>query len=112
MIKIATSELKNIRVYSFEGLLADYVKENHVDALVKGLRALSDFDYEFQMALANKKLNSDLETVFLTCSSEHMFLSSSLVRQIGQLGGDISDFVPDNIADIISNKWETNKGGF
>ncbi len=106
MIKIATSDLKNIRVDSFEGLLADYVKENHVDALVKGLRALSDFDYEFQMALANKKLNSDLETVFLTCDAEHMYLSSSLVRQIGQLGGDISDFVPDNIANIISAKWK------
>ena len=112
MIKIATGELKNIRVESFEGLLADYVRENHVNVIVKGLRALSDFDYEFQMALANKTLNSDLETVFLTCNSEHMFLSSSLVRQIAQFGGDISDFVPDNIADIISNKWKTNKGGF
>ncbi len=112
LIRTATKEIENVVVDSHDDLLADYVASCGACAIVKGLRAISDFDYEFQMALANKKLNNDLETVFLTCNSEHMFLSSSLVRQIAQFGGDISDFVPDNIADIISNKWKTNKGGF
>ena len=104
MIKIATSELKNIRVDSFEGLLADYVKENHVDALVKGLRALSDFDYEFQMALANRSLAPNAETVFITADPQNMYVSSSLIRQIACFGGDVSDFVPKNIVEEIEKR--------
>ena len=73
-------------------------------AIVKGLRAMSDFEYEFQMALANKKLNPNVETVFLTTASQNMYLSSSMVKQIASMGGDISSFVPDVIKDDIMNR--------
>ena len=94
LIKKSTTHLENVRVTSHDGLLAEYAKENGVQVVVKGLRALSDFDNEFQQALGNRRLNQELETVFIATKAENMFLSSSLVRQIGELGGDISDFVP------------------
>lgn len=94
LIKKSTTHLENVRVTSYDGLLAEYAKENGVQVVVKGLRALSDFDNEFQQALGNRRLNQGLETVFIATKAENMFLSSSLVRQIGELGGDISDFVP------------------
>ena len=85
----------------FDGLLADYARTRKATVLVKGLRAVSDFEYEFQMSLTNKKLNPELETVFLTTSAENMYLSSSIVKQIAMFGGDISDFVPAcNLKDI------------
>ncbi len=94
LIKKSIGHLSNVRVDSYDGLLAEYAKENNVQVVVKGLRALSDFDNEFQQALGNRRLNQELETVFIATKAENMFLSSSLVRQIGELGGDISDFVP------------------
>ena len=72
-----------------------------VNVIVKGLRAVSDFEYEFQQALTNKKLNPELETVFLTSNAEYMYLSSSMVKQVASLGGDISSFVPECVHDII-----------
>ena len=78
---------------SFDGLLAEFVSKVGAGTIIKGLRAVSDFEYEFQMALANKKLNPKLDTVFLMTSQENMYLSSSLVREIGRLGGDLSGFV-------------------
>ncbi|MBQ9920366.1 MAG: pantetheine-phosphate adenylyltransferase [Clostridia bacterium] len=104
MIELATADLKNVRVDSFEGLLADYTKKIGAGAIVKGLRAMSDFEYEFQMALTNKKLNPDTETVFLSTRAENMYLSSSMVKQIGCMGGDISDFVPKNLVEKIMNR--------
>ena len=94
LIKKSTTHLENVRVTSYDGLLAEYAKENGVQVVVKGLRALSDFDNEFQQALGNRRLNQELETVFIATKAENMFFSSSLVRQIGELGGDLSDFVP------------------
>lgn len=108
-LKEALRDLDNIEVVSFDGLLADYARERKAMALVKGLRAVSDFEYEFQMALTNKKLNSELETVFFTTSAENMFLSSSVVKQIACFGGDISKFVPGCIHDAI--KQRLYKGG-
>ncbi len=103
MIRRATAQLPNVEVDHSEGLLADYAAEKNASAIVKGLRAVTDFEYEFQMALANKKLNPEVETVFLTTSAENMYLSSSMVKQIASMGGDISDFVPEAIhQDIIS----------
>ena len=94
-------DIQNVEVVGFDGLLADYAKERSAMAIVKGLRAVSDFEYEFQMALTNKKLNPELETVFFTTRAENMYLSSSIVKQIAQFGGDISHFVPPSIlADI------------
>ena len=96
-IERATANLPNVVTDFSDGLLADYMRDCGACAIVKGLRAVSDFEYEFQMAMANKKLNPDAETVFLTTQGENMYLSSSLVRQIGRLGGDISTFVPPEI---------------
>lgn len=102
MIRRATAELPNVEVDHSEGLLAEYAAEKNAAAIVKGLRAVTDFEYEFQMALANKKLNPDVETIFLTTSAENMYLSSSMVKQIASMGGDISDFVPEAIhSDIL-----------
>lgn len=94
LLRDAVKGLDNVEIVSFEGLLAEYCRQLGVDAIVKGLRAVSDFEYEFQMAIANKRLNPELETIFLTADSDSMYLSSSMVREIGSMGGDISNFVP------------------
>lgn len=104
MIKKNTSELGNVVIDVLDGLLADYVQKIGAVAIVKGLRAVSDFEYEFQMALANKKLYNGAETVFLTTSTENMYLSSSVVKQIAYFGGDISHFVPENVLDFIRKR--------
>ncbi|MDO4747879.1 MAG: pantetheine-phosphate adenylyltransferase [Eubacteriales bacterium] len=93
-LKTAIGDIDNVEIVGFSGLLADYAKERGAKAVVKGLRAMSDFEYEFQMALTNKKLNPELDTVFLTSDSQYMYLSSSMVKQVASLGGDISNFVP------------------
>ncbi len=100
----AVSVLPNVEIVSFEGLLAEYCKTCGIDTIVKGLRAVSDFEYEFQMAIANKKLNPKLETIFLTADADSTFLSSSMVREIGSMGGDISNFVPACVHDRIIKK--------
>ena len=107
MIKEVTKGIDNIEVDILTGLLAEYVKNIKATAIVKGLRAVTDFEYEFQQALANKKLYPDAETVFLVTSSENMYLSSSVVKQIASFGGDITDFVPDVIADKITARLKT-----
>ena len=109
MIIAVTKHLDNVVVDCYDGLLADYLKMRGATAIVKGLRAVSDFEYEFQMALANKKLYSDAETVFLTTTGENMFLSSSVVKEIASFGGDIDGFVPPEILDTIKNRlYKTN----
>ena len=103
MIKKSVSDIPNVEVDHFDGLLADYAASKNAKAIIKGLRAVTDFEYEFQMALTNKKLNPNLETLFLTTSAENMYLSSSMVKQIASMGGDITDFVPPAIhKDIVS----------
>ncbi|MCI7804326.1 MAG: pantetheine-phosphate adenylyltransferase [Oscillospiraceae bacterium] len=104
MISKNTEQFDNVVIDILDGLLADYVKNVGAIAIVKGLRAVSDFEYEFQMALANKKLYSGAETVFLTTSAENMYLSSSVVKQIAQFGGDISPFVPENVLEFIQSR--------
>lgn len=101
LILKCVSDIENVEVDIYDGLLADYAKQVNACAIIKGLRAMSDFEYEFQMALTNKKLNPDIETLFLTTSAENMYLSSSMVKQIASMGGDISDFVPQIIHDDI-----------
>ena len=101
-IKRCTKNLPNVSVDSYAGLLADYVREKGASAVVKGLRAISDYDDEFRQALTNQKLNSEMETIFMVSNAEHMFLSSSVVKQVCRLGGDVSTFVPEEIcADIV-----------
>ena len=100
-IKRCTKNLPNVSVDSYAGLLADYVREKGASAVVKGLRAISDYDDEFRQALTNQKLNSEMETIFMVSNAEHMFLSSSVVKQVCSLGGDISTFVPKEICEDI-----------
>ncbi len=104
MIETVTRNLPNVRVDVSEGLLADYVREVGAIAIVKGLRAVSDFEYEFQMALANRELYAGAETVFLTTTAENMYLSSSLVKQIAAFGGDISQSIPPEILEFIQKR--------
>lgn len=108
LLKEAVAGLDNVEIVSFDGLLANYCRQQKVDAIVKGLRAVSDFEYEFQMAITNKKLNPQLETIFLTADSDSMYLSSSMVREIGRMGGDISNFVPECVHDRIVNRLREN----
>ncbi|MFT3950802.1 MAG: pantetheine-phosphate adenylyltransferase [Oscillospiraceae bacterium] len=104
MLSVVTKDMPNVYIDCNGGLLADYLKTTGASAIVKGLRAVSDFEYEFQMALANKKLYSDAETVFLTTAAENMYLSSSVVKEIARFGGDISPFVPPEIHEPIKTR--------
>lgn len=94
LIKKSTSHLSNVEVTSFEGLLVNFVRDNKADVVVRGLRAVSDFEYEFQMALMNRSLDDNLETVFLMPSQESIYLSSRIVKEVARLDGDIDQFVP------------------
>mgnify|MGYP000530910517 CR=1 FL=1 len=105
MIEDSVRGLPNVTAASFDGLLADYTRIVNASVIVKGLRAMSDFEYEFQMALINQKINPDVETVFLSSRSEYMFMSSNIVREIARVGGDISQFVPEVLIDRIHNKY-------
>ena len=104
MIRRSVARFSNVRVDYYSGLLAEYASEFDHGVIVKGLRAASDFEYEFQMALTNKKLNPDADTVFLTTSAENMYLSSSLVKLLAAKNGDISELVPPVIHDYIKEK--------
>ncbi len=102
LLKKSTNHLSNVKVDTFSGLLADYATAHDIHIIVKGLRAVSDFENEFQQSIANRHINEDLETVFLPCSADNMYLSSSFVKQLGQLGGDISDFDHKKIKEGIT----------
>lgn len=104
LIKRVTSHLENVEVVSFNGLLVDLAKKNNAKVILKGLRAVSDFEYEFQMALMNSKLDSEVETLFMTTSAVNSFLSSSSVKQVAKFGGDIKGLVPDEIIDDVIKK--------
>lgn len=108
MLLEITKDFENVRVDINDGLLVDYVKRVGAVAIVRGLRAVSDFEYEFQMALANKNLYDGAETVFLTTSTQNMYLSSSVVKEIACFGGDISHFIPESILGTITERL-TNK---
>lgn len=101
LIKRCIGGLSNVEVDMYGGLLAEYADKKHACAVVKGLRAMSDFEYEFQQALTNKKLNPRFETVFMTTDAENMFLSSSMVKQVCEFGGEIREFVPPEVYDDI-----------
>lgn len=103
-IRRALESVPNVEVDSYNGLLADYAAEVGACALIKGLRAVTDFEYEFQMALTNKILNPKLETLFMNTNAQHMYLSSSMVREVAGFGGDISRFVPDKIVREVAKK--------
>lgn len=103
-LKKCTKHLKNVEIRTSDALLAEWVKSVGECVLIKGLRAVSDFESEFQMALINRKLNPDLETLFLPTAEENLYLSSSIVKEVCSLGGDISSFVDKEILEEVKNK--------
>ena len=105
MVKESVKNLKNVKVDSFDGLLVDYARSKKVHVLLRGLRAFSDFEYEFQMALANRKLAPEIEMIFLMPKETHSYISSSTVREIADRGGDISQFVPLAVKKCIEKKY-------
>ncbi len=98
MIEEATSACKGVSVEPFSGLLTDYMRQHGAKAIIRGLRAISDFEYEFQMAMMNRKLNNQVDTIFLMPSEEHFFLTSTLIKEVAGYGGDVSRFAPANVA--------------
>ncbi|HZI33547.1 MAG TPA: pantetheine-phosphate adenylyltransferase [Candidatus Binatia bacterium] len=100
----AISELPNVRVDSFSGLLVDYVAECKAQAIVRGLRAVSDFEFEFQLALMNRKLDENIETIFMMPKDTYTFLSSRIVKEIARLGGNVSAFVPAHVQTALLKK--------
>lgn len=104
LLRLSVGERENIEITSFSGLLVDFMREVKARTIIKGLRAVSDFEYEMQMALLNHHLNNDIDTLFMMTSIENSFLSSSAVKDLARYGADISDFVPKQIADIIIKK--------
>ena len=103
MIEAEIADLPNVVVDSFEGLLVDYVKDNDIDAVLRGLRSTMDFEYEIQMAQVNAKLHREMETIFLMTDERYSYISSSVVREVYALGGDISDLVPKKIYEYMMN---------
>ena len=106
ILQEATKDIPNVKVDSFSGLLTEYAKQNNIHVSVRGLRAITDFEYELQIAQTNRKLSNDqLDTVFLTTSLEYAYLSSSGVKEIASFGGNISQCVPDFVAELIQEKF-------
>lgn len=101
LAKYVFSDYKNVEVATFTGLLAEYARHVGAKTIIKGLRAVSDFEYEFQMAHMNKKLNPEVETMFMMSNQKYSYLSSSIVKEVGKLGGDLEGLVPEQIIDEI-----------
>jgi pantetheine-phosphate adenylyltransferase len=106
LVKAVTSEFLNVQVIGFDNLLVECAKQQGVDVILRGLRAVSDFEYEFQLAGMNRRLAPELETVFLTPAEQYEFISSSMIREIAQLNGDVSCFVPDLVHQSLINKFK------
>jgi len=104
MIKEVVQKFKNVSVESFDGLLVNYARKKKATAIVRGLRAVSDFEYEFQMALTNRKLAKEITTVFLMPHEKYTYLNSSIVREIAMMGGDVSEFVPAGVKKALARK--------
>ncbi len=104
MARTALADAPNITVDGYAGLTVDYVRQHGLRVIIRGLRAVSDFEYEFQLATMNRHLRSEVETIFLTPAEEYTFVSSTFVREIGILGGDISPFVPPGVAAALARK--------
>lgn len=109
MLKEVTKNINNVRVESFDGLLVDFAKEKNAIMIVRGLRAVTDFEYELQLSQTNKVLNNSVDTVFLTTNLKYSYLSSSIVREIASYDGDISEFVPSLIAERIRERIKENR---
>ena len=107
MIQDVTTHIQDVEVTSFSGLLVDFAKEKNSHIVVRGLRAVSDFEYELQMAQTNRTMMPDIDTVFLSTELDYSYLSSSIVREVASLGGDISKFLPKEVINLVKNKYNT-----
>jgi pantetheine-phosphate adenylyltransferase len=107
----AVQKLPNVAVDEFEGLLVTYARKKRAAVIVRGLRAVSDFEFEFQLSLMNRKLDAGIETIFLMTKDEYTFISSRLVKEICQLGGDVSDFVPRGVERAMKRKFGSTRLG-
>jgi pantetheine-phosphate adenylyltransferase len=105
LAKQAMSEFPNVSVVGYSGLTVTFAKEIGIDAIVRGLRVFSDFEFEFRMALANKRLDKSIDTIALITSEENTFLSSSTVKEIASFGGDVSSMVPDYVNEALTRKY-------
>jgi pantetheine-phosphate adenylyltransferase len=109
MIRCATRHLANVETVTYDGLLVDFAKEKGVKIIVRGLRAISDFEYELQMAMMNKKLNPDVDTLFMAPNENFTYLNSTIVKQVASFGGDISKFVPPCVRKYFRGKFPKSK---
>lgn len=107
MVKLVTKGLPHVEVVTFKGLLVDYVQKRKAHAVIRGLRAISDFEYEFQMALVNRKLNKSVETVFLMPSEEYSYLTSTLIKEVARFGGRLTDFLHPQVAQRLLQRVGT-----
>ena len=105
MIKDAIKDIKNVEVDSFEGLTVDYCKKKNASIMIRGLRAVTDFEYELQLAHTNRELNNEVDTVFLLADMNYSYLSSSTVRQVSEYGGDVSKFVTPFVEEKLKEKY-------
>ncbi|HEY3762531.1 MAG TPA: pantetheine-phosphate adenylyltransferase [Verrucomicrobiae bacterium] len=106
LVKPAIAHMKNVEVDSFDGLLVEYAINQKACAIIRGLRAVSDFEFEFQMALMNRNLNEKIETIFMMPKDTYTFISSRIVKEIARLGGDVSPFVPPHVAAALKQKFK------
>jgi len=111
LVKKAVKHLPNVEADAFEGLLIKYVVRRKAQAIVRGLRAVSDFEFEFQLALMNRKLNENIETIFMMPKDTYTFLSSRIVKEIARLGGDVKAFVPAHVQEALTRKLAAGSGG-
>ncbi len=104
LLRGTVGQIDNVRIAHFDGLLVDFARTEEAGAVIRGLRAISDFEFEFQMALMNRKLESNVETIFLMPKEDYTYLSSRIVKEIARLGGDVSAFVPGAVAKALAAK--------
>jgi pantetheine-phosphate adenylyltransferase len=110
LVRLSVKHLKGVEADTFDSLLVDYVEERQAQAIVRGLRAVSDFEFEFQLALMNRKLNEKVETIFMMPKDTYTFLSSRIIKEIARLGGDISGFVPAPVQKALLAKLRVRRG--
>ena len=107
MVRKVTSDMKNVEVGTFSGLLVDFMKQVNAAVIIKGLRTVADFEYEFQMALLNKTLDPEVETMFMMTNSKYSYISSSMVKEVARWHGSLDEMLPDDIIDIVEAKLKT-----
>lgn len=109
MLKDATKDIPNVEIVSFSGLLVDFARQNDCNVVIRGLRAVTDFEYELAMSQTNRVVNPDIDTIFLNTSLKYAYLSSSMVKEVAQYGGDVSKFVPANVIEPIYEKYNIKR---